>query len=737
MIRKLLLFAFLPLFSFTALFGKQVDMEKVRLVAENYIEAKMQLRNSDNKNIQLVYTAQNSESLRNSDIQKTVYYYVFNIGENNGFVVISGDDVARPVLGYVDSGEYDASNLPPNFIYWMDCLRQEIVYAIEKELTAGEEIQSQWRIYLSENMDELRSSNESVVLPLLSTKWDQGNPYNLLCPSYNSGGKQMKSLTGCVATAMAQIMKYYEYPSKGIGSSSQYTTDKEKILIPSLDYEINYDWKNMLDVYTASSPTINQNAVATLMYHCGVSVTMDYNSISSGAPSFMAMLALENRFGYQKGIKHELRASHTSQNWNTLIKNELDCKRPVLYAGKNASDGAHAFVCDGYDASGLFHFNWGWGGSYDGYFATGALNPTKSNGYNYNQDIYFKIQPPGIEPEPYNMKLALGKTFSASKNSVSWGEIFSVSAWFANIGKGDFKGTLGIALTDNNGKILEIIGTTNSTAYTLLAGLTGYQSQTIYCAVSKDIPAGTYKISAAVKSLDKDWITIAKQDEGQSSTMSLLVGKDIIEDNTNIMLYNKALKIVPETIVEGGPVEIFFTIRNSISARCVADVDMGFYSLSGELMQLIGSNRFFFNSPVSSSIATSKVTVPPGKYKLAMYAKGVNGERKLIESDGYYYQNNIDVIVTKSSTSVDNAKQNENSVFLNPAGNILHFHFDESDQIVKHIRIVDIFGRPIRQKIMNQTFGQIDILLDNVPPGTYLLEILTDEERNVYKFIKK
>ena len=187
-------------------------------------------------------------------------------------------------------------------------------------------------------------------------KWNQDSPYNNLCPIINISTSK-RAVTGCVATGMAQVMKYYQWPVTGTGSNS-YTTSTKHIPLSLNFSQTTFDWANMTETYNGSSSAAQKNAVATLMYNCGVSVNMDYAE-SSGAASTASAKALVNKFGYNPNIQHIDRRYYTRDEWKSIIKDELSAARPVLYGGDDGTSG-HFFVCDGYDNNDFFHFNWGW-----------------------------------------------------------------------------------------------------------------------------------------------------------------------------------------------------------------------------------------------------------------------------------------------------------------------------------------------------------------------------------------
>lgn len=293
-------------------------------------------------------------------------YYVFANGEDKGFTIVSGDDRMPEVVGYSAQGTYDPDHLPANYVGFMKAY-QETVEALLKgdaQVSGGLAEARQWRA---------ERASSAAVAPLLGgIKWNQMAPYNNMCPSYNGTNR---AVTGCVATAMAQVMMYYQYPKELKATIKAYTAKSYGIQIPEISSGATYDWDNMLSDYSKSDYSSAQaDAVAKLMYHCGAAVEMDYGP-SSGANVTPAILA--TYFGYDADLMQDLtRTCFTLQQWMTLIDNELKAKRPILYSGQS-SDGGHEFVCDGSDGKGLYHINWGWGGYQDGYFDLTILQPQK------------------------------------------------------------------------------------------------------------------------------------------------------------------------------------------------------------------------------------------------------------------------------------------------------------------------------------------------------------------------
>ena len=301
-------------------------------------------------------------------------FYIFNTP--NGFVIVSADDCATPILGYSDEGQFDMENIPIQMQDYMQDFVEQIQYGIENHLVADELTAQQWELVITEGRLTNNRTNESVE-PLLTPIWGQSYPYNMFVPNGYP--------TGCTATAMAQIMKYWEWPVQGIGYHS-YEWNGQNL---SANFgETIYDWAMMLDSYYGQATQEQKEAVATLMWHCGVSVDMDYASGGSGA--LLYPRSLINYFGYSNEMSAEYRRNYSDATWKAKLKDCLNLGRPMYYTGYHGMNG-HAFVCDGYDVNELFHFNWGWDGLSNGYFAIGALI------YQFNSDhrAIFNIHPQG------------------------------------------------------------------------------------------------------------------------------------------------------------------------------------------------------------------------------------------------------------------------------------------------------------------------------------------------------
>ena len=301
-------------------------------------------------------------------------YYVFPNANSKGFTIVSGDDRLPEIVGYSSQGSYDENNLPEGFVSFMEAyqnLYNKVNLGDAEALKNLAEIKA-WR-----NKKNASAASTSAVAPLLGNiEWDQTSPYNNMCPRYDS---VHVAATGCVATAMAQVMAYYKYPKQLKADIPGYVNRWNGIPmeIPTITREEGvYDWDNMLPKYNkeANATQLQKDAVAKLMYHCGAAVRMSYGPESAASVSASK---LAKYFGYDADLMMDLnRSTFTLDKWMQIIDTELAAGRPVLYSGQ-ASDGGHQFICDGKDGEGLYHINWGWSGSQNGYFDLSLLNPEK------------------------------------------------------------------------------------------------------------------------------------------------------------------------------------------------------------------------------------------------------------------------------------------------------------------------------------------------------------------------
>ena len=347
--------------------------------------------------------------------------YVFNVGEQDGFVIVAGDDRARSILGYVDSGTFDASRIPAALNEMLD------IYARQIEMLGQSKGKTDSISQSAARVQRRTSGVMADVTPLLTTTWDQGEPYNAYCPTLND----QTALTGCVATAMAQIAYYHKYPTSQVPSLASYISDTNKINVSAWG-ATTFDWDNMLDSYSGSYTNEQKKAVATLMRYCGQAAQMDYG-FTSGAYNGDALNAFTKRLGYNDNATFKSAASYSANGWEDLIYKEVRDGRPVYYSALNGNDGGpqcggHAFVIDGYKSDGnYFHVNWGWGGACNGYFNLFALDPNApespitSTGWHYQMLALIGLSPEPVEYTTNLMKDVNGNWLITSADD--WNEL--------------------------------------------------------------------------------------------------------------------------------------------------------------------------------------------------------------------------------------------------------------------------------------------------------------------------
>ncbi|MFH1005110.1 MAG: thiol protease/hemagglutinin PrtT [Bacteroidota bacterium] len=371
-----------------SIYAKQVDINNAQTVALNCYYEKV-----NTGNIVAFNNIAVTETFTVSDALSNPVYYIFNFGEK-GFVIVSAENATTPIIGYSLEGAYSDIDQPEVFQEWMQQYKEGIIYVRENKLTANSESTTQWEHYLSTSFVLNSAKNVLAVGPLLTSKWDQISPYNDMCPAASGGpaGSNGHALTGCVATSMSQVMYYYKWPITGVGSHT--STHDGRIVNPGAT---TYQWSQMVDI-----PTAANSAIATLMYHCGVVVNMQYGANVSLSDSQYAVTGMVEHFKYHSSMQKLYRTQY-SGNWATLLKSNLDKKRPVIYGGTCSAMGGHSWICDGYDASGKFHMNWGFGNKApSSYYDVDNFNAGGFIGSVSNHKALVNIYPltlPGVEED--------------------------------------------------------------------------------------------------------------------------------------------------------------------------------------------------------------------------------------------------------------------------------------------------------------------------------------------------
>ena len=378
-------------------------------------------------------------------------YYVFNVGQNEGYIIAAADDRIPAVLGYSDCGAIDPDNMPANMKAWLQGYDDQIEY-----LNSHPEAAAPRRTVAGE-----------AIAPLLGPiEWDQGSPYNDLCPLDDD----THSLTGCVATAMAQLMYFWKYPNATTDVIPGYTSEDRKFQMPEIPAKTSIDWENMLPKYKGNETEAQKLAVANLMLLCGTSVQMNYSKDFSGAWGGDVAIALRSYFDYDPATIFEKHDYIRAAVWNQRVYDELKAGRPVYYDGDSSGSG-HAFVVDGYGGDDYFHVNWGWGGSSNDYFLlsildsnnnSGAGASQSSDGYSFGQGAIFGMQPnTGIAPPSNTVLTTTGCDILDSavvvRSGIGKDFVFRIGAAFYNHTQDAYELNLGLGVFNTDGTLYGVI----------------------------------------------------------------------------------------------------------------------------------------------------------------------------------------------------------------------------------------------------------------------------------------
>jgi len=475
------------------------------------------------------------------------------------------------------------------------------------------------------------NQKKAGVNPLISSKWDQGQFYNTLCPMDNS--LNQRTVTGCVATAMAMVLKYWNYPAKGTGFHSynhpQYGTLSANFA------STTYNWTSMPNYVTSSN-----NAVATLMYHCGVSVDMNYGVSSTGGSGAYVIssqspithcteYALKTYFGYKNTLQGLERKNYTDAQWLNLLKTELDAQRPIIYAGFGGG-GGHCFLVDGYDNSNKLHINWGWSGSYDGYFNLNAFSPDGlgtgggTGEYTSGHQAVIGIQPNAVNPS--NSDLRQYSSLTVNPTSVGFNQGFTVSAQVGNFATqpgSAFNGEIGAAIFNSANQFVEFIEIKNSV--TINPNI--YQTFSFSTQGISVLTPGTYSVSLfSKKTGTNQWDAIGN---GQYSNVANLT----IIGNTNATLKLYAgIVINPASPIQRQSLTVNFDVLNTSNSTFNGEISIDLHGSDGKWIRELGNKgslslpaNYHYTGGLSYSI-TNGLPEEPGSYQLFVWYKPNNGD---------------------------------------------------------------------------------------------------------------
>lgn len=525
------------------LFADNVTVEQAQSLAVNFFKASAQTR-SGSPRIQLVW---NGEEANTRTIGEPAFY-VFDRTDQEGFVIVSGEDVTLPVLGYSFENRFKEKNIPVNLKGWLAELRRQINDVRKKNITTSVRAAQSW--------ENVSVSIGTVEKKLTTAKWNQDNPYNKYCPYINS----QRAVTGCVATALAIVMRYHQWPDKGIGALSDYSYEYRNVKRTQTGHSLGhtYNWNNMpLTSYRSDWTTQEQNAVAQLIFDCGVMSKAMYTAEETGAPTREAVLGLLTHMKYGKGAKLLRREWYPDAEWVRMLKREIATNGPVLYAGTTSDNEGHQFVLDGYTNKDYFSVNWGWSGSCDGYYLISALNPTTpgiGGGYefNYYQSAVFDLKKEDGNSR-YENFLVLGAGTSSSdgkhynglattETDFQLGKNFTVSACYCfNMGFNIFNGEGVLSLVDRNGVWKEDIS--GKLPFENLGTDLGRGWPRVSCRITQPLATGD-RIWLRYRTTDPDSPSDWQRMLAYEGVVSEIIVKEPGIEETASLSYNKKDKII-------------------------------------------------------------------------------------------------------------------------------------------------------------------------------------------------
>ncbi len=635
--KKTLLLSLFTLITWFSFAGEITTAEAIAVAKTNF-QATHQVSSRSNIQTQLVY----SKSFVNNTNQTQKAFYVFNMNQQDGFIIVAGDDKVTPILGYTDHGNFNPADMPRGlqklFIQYKKGIE---AIAKDNNIQATQTIAANWT-NLKQGVIASVGASRSSVSPLTTTEWSQRPNYNRMCPD--------NSPTGCVATAVAQVMKYHNHPAQGTGNHSFNHNDYGTL---SANYgAATYDWSLMPNKLYSNTLIAKKDEVSKLMYHIGVGLEMNYSPNGSGASSSDVPDVLKNYFGYDAGISMKRRSRYSLNGWKNLIKGELDAARVVYHRGFCPDPSAgHAFVIDGYDATDKFHLNWGWSGSYNGYFEINNLNPGSTYTWNSGQGAIV-----GIKPAVTNIDLKLFSNIVVNPVQIDFNQPFTVAVDIANYGGGNYNGKLKAALfdsLDNNIGDVEILNGVSISS-------TNYNTYT-FSTTGMNVTPGTYSVGIYADLGTNQWSLI-----DQDSYANPL---DVIVSSTNNLglISDGAILVNPDPIKQNQSFQVEIDVINTGTTTFTGQISVDIHELGGDWIDEINHVSRTISAGGTSNIVLNHtgLSLTPGTYELVIWHKPTGGSWEIIEEGTYPNSRNVDITGLDFSENTPDQYES-NDTIINP-----------------------------------------------------------------------
>lgn len=512
--------------------AKPVSIQKAETVAMTFLGLKPETKGSSP--LHLIWTGKQLTKVE----EDYPAFYVFK-RECGGFIVVSGDDCLHPVLGYSDDFDFKVEDMPANVSWWFSSIAETVSLIRAKGLSQASDVSREW-------MSVSTKGSEEVILN--TALWNQTSPYDRYTPMLRNNGNDHCNI-GCTNTATAIVMRYHKHPESGTGTLPDYTYNKGGYVRTQSGHQLGhiYDWKNMPETnLKANSPSYQIEQVARLMYDCAVMNKCKWNPNNSDTDPKNIPYALVTYMGYDKSIRYIERIDYNTDDWERLLRKEIDERRPVLYGGGLEDGNGHEWVVDGYNSNGFFRMNWGWGGSANGYY---LISPLSEAGLGFTQRHEMII---GIKPdsggEPYSSRPPYLTGQSTSNWRFTLNTSFTTVFNIKNESFNECSIRCRVGLTDKNGQLKCYLSDPST------ASLAGFQTTAVnHTCVIKEMPDEDDLMMLFIDN-DGTWEPM----EHSSETVIRMKGPSSIEEGTKVS-YSRRASILTITTEKDNAIQIYYT----------------------------------------------------------------------------------------------------------------------------------------------------------------------------------
>lgn len=673
------------LFLLSGIYAQSVSMTRATEVARQFFDFKGK---GDAECVKTV--SENNQAL----------YYIFNAG--NSFAVVSGDMRMPAILAYCDQAYNEQEVIAPVQM-WLDFYQNQISY-LKRETGASFPINPQWQAL--ENGAGFRVKQS--VSPLLTSTWDQGADYNYYCPK-DADGDNGRVATGCVATAMAQLIYYFRFPETGIGS---YSYVDENYGPQYANYgETTYDYAAMCDEPYTVNP-----AISRLIYDFGVGVDMHYGPDGSGMYNHSAARVLRTYFKYSPETEYLFRDS-TTLNWDSVIVSHLERGIPMYYAGWDEPDiSGHGFICDGFQdltSNYYFHFNFGWGGYADGYFYTNQLT-VHGNNFNVAQELIVNAYP---DTSQYNYP---------GENPSSGTYTFTTPA-------GSFQSALPFTDVEPNSDYTWIIkpevNNLISIKLKLQFDLSDYDSVFVMAPHSTSIPTRKWTYVTSTEHLnlftDEVHVRYVTHTPIPGAGLKASYSVNLRDYCPNVVYYTE-----PTGIIRDGSGDSLYNNCSNCEYNILAN------NYSAVILHILNldleENHDFLHLYRRTSAGDSLITSFTGHLADSVYIADFHNLHFVFESDEEGTDEGFNIEYEAGQVGIPSIEPHEISVFPNPTTDLIYINSPEK---ISNIAIYDIAGRMVQQEVIDRY--QYELSLRELPTGLYFLRLETHRGLFTHKVIKQ